>query len=70
MRILQILSLGICVLSTAAALAVSDLTECSLDGVTVASNVVVGYDGVLSIGLDFTPANDIRPPNLSLYLTL
>ena len=63
MRVLLILSLGICVLSTAPASADSVLGLCSLNGVTVSSDVTVGYDGAGSTpAADFTSDSDSAPP--------
>jgi len=60
---LLILSLGICLFSTTPASANSVLGFCSLNGVRLSADVLVGYDGAGStLALDFVPGIGSSPP--------
>lgn len=67
MRMLLILSLGICLFSTTPASANSVLGFCSLNGVRLSADVLVGYDGAGStLALDFVPGSGSSPPVVPL----
>jgi len=55
-------TLGLFVLSAAPATAESILGECSFDGVTVSSQITVGYDGAFSTAADFVSDVDGSGP--------
>lgn len=63
MRMLLILSLGICLFSTTPASADSVLGDCSLNGVSLSADVLVGYEGIGStLAADFVPFSDSSLP--------